>query len=96
MVEAVVQAAEMLRRNRFGALIVMERTTGLNDVIETGVKIEGSVGELLANIFQPDTLALTAPSSSGPEKSWLRLVSYPSRKPFMCVRLGSRHRAAMG
>ena len=86
VVEAVVRAAEMLRRNRFGALIVMERTTGLNDVIETGVKIEGKCRRNCSPTYSSRTHpCMTAPSSSGPEKSWLRLVSYPSRKPFMCV-----------
>lgn len=50
------KAASMLSRNRIGALIVLERDTGLSDIVETGVKIDGLVSsEFLINLFIPNT-----------------------------------------
>jgi diadenylate cyclase len=98
VVEAVVRAAEMLRRNRFGALIVMERTTGLNDVIETGVKIEGEVSaELLANIFQPNTPLHDGSVIIRSGKIMAAACFLPLTEAiYVRPALGSRHRAAMG
>ncbi len=46
------KAAVVLSRNRIGALIVLERETGLNDIAETGIQIDGLLSsELLINIF---------------------------------------------
>ena len=56
MFEEIVKAVQKLAKSKFGALIVIERKTGLNDVIETGVKIDAKVTEeLLENIFMPNT-----------------------------------------
>ena len=52
----IVQAVYTLARARTGALLVLERTTGLEEYIDRGVKIEGIVSaELLINIFIPNT-----------------------------------------
>ena len=50
------KASAFLSRNRIGALIVLERGTGLSDIAETGVQIDGLLSsELLINIFIPNT-----------------------------------------
>ena len=43
MVSAVVDAVQRMSRVRMGAIIVFERTTGLRDVVETGVAIHSTV-----------------------------------------------------
>ena len=43
MIEAVVSATTMLSANRVGALIVFERQTGLDEIIETGVRLDAAV-----------------------------------------------------
>ena len=56
VVEEIVQACASLSRQKIGALIVIQRKTGLGEVIETGTEIEGYVSMgLLINIFIPNT-----------------------------------------
>ncbi len=56
LVEEVGEAAASLSRQKIGALIVIEKDTGLNEVVETGTRISGAVSRaLLINIFIPNT-----------------------------------------
>lgn len=56
IMEEVVEAIASLSRQKIGALIVFERETGLNEVVETGSRINGLVSSgLLINIFIPNT-----------------------------------------
>src|SRR5262249_49510821 len=56
MIEAVVAALDTLSAHRTGALIVFERQTGLDEVIETGVPLDALVTvELLDTIFYKGT-----------------------------------------
>ena len=55
-VDEIVEACASLSRQKIGALIVIERETGLKEVVETGTKIDGIVSSnLLINIFIPNT-----------------------------------------
>jgi diadenylate cyclase len=52
MILAVVQSVTLLSAKRVGALIVFERQTGLDEVIQTGVALDATVTvELLDTIF---------------------------------------------
>ncbi len=54
ILEEVVRAAQTLAQKRVGALIVLERETGLDDQIEPGVALDAAVSkELLTSIFLP-------------------------------------------
>ena len=56
IVTEIVHAVESLSRQKIGALIVIEKQTGLTDVLETGTLIDAEVSsELLINIFIPNT-----------------------------------------
>ena len=45
-----------LSETKIGALIVMERKTGLSEIVETGTKIDGLVSsDLLIKYFIPNT-----------------------------------------
>ena len=56
VVDEIVEATASLSRQKIGALMVLERQTGLNEVVETGTKIGGTVtSDLLINIFIPNT-----------------------------------------
>lgn len=56
MVEEVVEASGSLSRQKIGALMVLEKETGLNEVVETGTIIHGKISRgLLINIFMPNT-----------------------------------------
>ena len=54
MLEEIVRAAQTLAQKRVGALMVLERETSLEDLIEAGVALEALVTkELLTAIFLP-------------------------------------------
>ncbi len=56
VIDAVTRAAAMMAQDRHGGLMVVERDTGLQDVIETGVPVDARVSpELLAGIFYPNS-----------------------------------------
>lgn len=56
LVEQLVKSAVALSRKRIGALIVLERSMGLNDSIEVGVKLDSSVNsELMLSIFSTES-----------------------------------------
>lgn len=54
--EELVRCTQVLSKNRIGALMVIERETGVQEFVETGIKIDGVVSsEFLLNIFIPNT-----------------------------------------
>jgi uncharacterized protein (TIGR00159 family) len=54
ILEEVVRAAQTLAQKRVGALIVLERETGLDDQIEVGTPLDANVSkELLTSLFLP-------------------------------------------
>jgi diadenylate cyclase len=56
IIDDVVTACTRLSERHHGALIVMERSTGLEEYIETGVQLDSRVtSELLLTIFFPNT-----------------------------------------
>lgn len=87
-----------LSRQKIGALVILERKTGINEIIQTGTKIDGEVTrQLLINIFIPNT-----PLHDGAvvvRKN--RIVAAGCFLPltenkFLNQELGTRHRAALG
>ena len=95
---AVAQSAVELGAKKIGALIVLERDTGLTDTAETGVKIDAELSpELLETLFTPH-----APLHDGAviirhERVIAAGVTLPlSETGAYQGRLGTRHRAALG
>lgn len=51
-IEATAQAVEILQKQRMGALIVMERSTRLGEIVRSGTVVQAEPsGELISNIF---------------------------------------------
>lgn len=96
--KAIVLAVMSLARSKTGALIVMERKTGLSDFVETGVAIEGVVStELLGNIFVPNTpLHDGAVIIRGDRIAAAGCFLPLTENPDLNKNLGTRHRAALG
>lgn len=94
----IVRACERLAKNKTGALLVLERETGLNDYIETGIKIEGVVSsEFLANIFVPNTPLHDGAVIIRGERVMAAACFLPLVEATdVSQQLGSRHRAAIG
>lgn len=98
-IDAVAEAATRMARERHGALIVFERETGLQDVVETGVPVDARVSaELIEGIFFPNSpLHDMATVVRG-----ARVVAASCELPLAdevrgnVRRLGTRHRAAAG
>jgi len=94
----IVDAVASLSRQKIGALIVIERETGLNEVAETGTKIEGKVSsDLLINIFIPNTplhdgAVIIKDDVVKAAGCFLPLTDNTS----LSKDLGTRHRAALG
>ncbi|WP_346354714.1 diadenylate cyclase CdaA [Azotosporobacter soli] len=98
LLDHMVKAVAILARNKIGALIVVERDTGLNDYIETGIKVDGLVSsEFLVNLFIPNT-----PLHDGAAVlRGNRIIAAGCLLPLTEDRslnkeLGTRHRAAIG
>ncbi|MET1249519.1 MULTISPECIES: diadenylate cyclase CdaA [Sporolactobacillus] len=98
MAEAIVKASSYMAKRRIGALMSIERKTGLNDYIETGIQLNGNLtSQLLINIFIPNTpLHDGAVIIRGNEVAAAACYLPLSESPFISKELGTRHRAAMG
>ena len=97
-IDELVEAVEGFVRRRIGALIVIERETGLKDYIETGVAIDGKVtSEILLNIFFPNSpLHDGAVIINGDRVAAASCYLPLTDRPFLSKELGTRHRAALG
>ncbi len=94
----IVKTIPVLVKKRFGALIVVEMETGLGDLVETGIAVEGKVSaELLINIFFPRSpLHDGAVIIRGNEVVAAGCYLPLTEKPNLSKELGTRHRAAIG
>lgn len=98
VVDELVDAVSSLSRQKIGALIVMERQTGLNEVVETGTKIGGDVSsDLLINIFIPNTPLHDGAVIIKDDKIKAAACFLPlTENSGLSKELGTRHRAALG
>lgn len=98
VIDNVVEAAEVMSKNMIGALIVFERATGLDDYIDTGIRIEGLVSkELLGNIFIVNTPLHDGAVIIRENRIMAAGCLLPlTRDRSLSSELGTRHRAAIG
>ncbi|WP_425059855.1 Cyclic di-AMP synthase CdaA [Sporomusa carbonis] len=96
--EELARTVTGLSKNKIGALMVLERETGLNDYIETGIKVDGLVSsEFLINIFIPNTpLHDGAVIIRGNRVQAAGCLLPLSDDRSLNKELGTRHRAAIG
>jgi diadenylate cyclase len=93
------KAIQYMSKRRIGALITIQQETGLEDYIETGIKLNAQVtGEILINIFIPNTplhdgaVIINKDHTIAVAAAYLPL----SDSTMIPKRLGTRHRAAVG
>ena len=98
MVDEIVRAAAQLARNRYGALVVIERDTGLQDYTERGVQIDARLSrQLLINIFYPNSPLHDAAVIVRADRIVAASVVLPLTDNISATgQLGTRHRAAIG
>jgi diadenylate cyclase len=94
----IVLAVNLFAQNQTGALIVIERETGLRTYIESGVPLDARLGyDLLVSVFRPgsplhDGAVIVQADRIAAAACFLPL----SMTPVVSPQLGTRHRAAMG
>jgi uncharacterized protein (TIGR00159 family) len=98
VVDVVAIAARRLAERRWGALIVLERETGLGEYVDTGVPIDGTLSvELLLNIFFPNSpLHDGAVIVHGERIAAAGCVLPLADVHASATHYGTRHRAALG
>jgi diadenylate cyclase len=98
IIDEITRAVVACAKTKTGALLVIERSTGLKDYIETGRIIDAQITEdLLVNIFVPHTplhdgAAIIRGSRLLAAACFLPLTD----NPYISTSLGTRHRAAIG
>ncbi|WP_313894180.1 diadenylate cyclase CdaA [Psychrobacillus sp.] len=98
LIEAMTKSVSYMAKRRIGALISIERETGLTDYIETGIPLNANItSELMINIFIPNTplhdgAVILQKNNIAAAGCYLPL----SESPFISKELGTRHRAAIG
>lgn len=96
--EEVARAAAELSADGHGALIVLERETGLEDAAESGVMIHGDISaDLIRTIFAPRTALHDGALIIRGETILAAGALLPlSETSVHAERFGTRHRAALG
>lgn len=98
LVKELDKAIQYMSKRRIGALITIQQETGLEDYIETGIKLDADVtGELLINIFIPNTPLHDGAVIINNNRIAVAAAYLPlSDSSMIPKRLGTRHRAAVG
>jgi diadenylate cyclase len=97
--DTILTAVEQLSTRRHGALIVLEGTTPLDDIIETGIALDAQqvTSELLTTIFYPNTpLHDGAVVLRGDRLMAASCILPMQKEQTESAHLGTRHRAALG
>ncbi|HKL49305.1 MAG TPA: diadenylate cyclase CdaA [Desulfuromonadales bacterium] len=98
IIDEIVQSCVSLANRRTGALIVIERETGLKDLLEVGTRVDARVSsDLITSIFLPysplhDGAVVIQQGRIQQAGCFLPL----SPNPDISKALGTRHRAAIG
>lgn len=94
----IIDAVKKMSEDKIGALILIQKSIGLKDIIDTGVRIDAQVNSsLLRTIFFPDTpLHDGACVIQGDTLVAAGCVLPLSENPDLGGRYGLRHRAALG
>lgn len=97
-IDELTRAMTSLSRQKIGALVVLEREVGLNDIVESGTVLDADVSsELLINIFIPNTPLHDGAVIINNEKIVAAACYLPlSNSNLISKELGTRHRAAVG
>lgn len=96
--EEITKAVNLLSHKKIGALIIIERESGLKNYIEEGISVDANLSkELLLSIFNPrsplhDGGVIVQEGRIAASRCFFPL----SENPNLRKNLGTRHRAAIG
>ncbi|MGN0183593.1 MAG: diadenylate cyclase CdaA [Aristaeellaceae bacterium] len=97
-VSEIIKALNDMSRKKIGALIVIERSTKLGDVIESGTVVDAEISsQLIENIFEPNTPLHDGAMIIRDERITAAACILQLSDDYSISReLGTRHRAAIG
>jgi len=97
-VAEIVRAMVNMSAKRIGALIVLERHTGLGDVRATGTRLDAAISQpLIENVFEPNTPLHDGAMIIRSGRIEAAACILPlSEDPDISRELGTRHRAGIG
>jgi len=97
-IDEITRACARLAERRFGALIVLERKTGLQDFVDTGIRLDAAVStETLVTIFFPNTPLHDGAVIVRGNRICAAACILPLAEGIPDYpKLGTRHRAAVG
>lgn len=98
IIKSLDKAVQYMSKRKIGALITIERNTGLEEYIETGISLDADIsGELLINIFIPNTPLHDGAVIIRDGKVAVACAYLPlSDSVLIPKEYGTRHRAAVG
>lgn len=98
IIDEIVKASKSLSSTKTGALLVIERKMGLNDISDTGIRLEAKItSELLLNIFFVNTPLHDGATIIRGKRILSAACLLPlTEKAGLSKELGTRHRAAIG
>ncbi len=95
--DVIVRASGQLARQRRGALIVVERETGLQEVIDTGIALDSELSvELLLSIFVTSSPLHDGAAIVHGNRLVAAGCTLPLSEAPLPAEYGMRHRAAIG
>jgi diadenylate cyclase len=96
-IDEIAVAVTELAQLRHGAIIVIERGTGLEDYIETGVRVDAGLNsKLIEGIFYPNSPLHDKALIVRNDRIVAASATLPLSTSAGSSRLGTRHRAALG
>lgn len=97
-IRAIVRGIEQLAEDKIGALLVIERNTGLTEYLESGTRLEALLStELLVSIFNKHSTLHDGAVIIQADRVLAAGCLLPlSESKLLDKRLGTRHRAAVG
>jgi diadenylate cyclase len=97
VLDAVIEASDNLSQRRHGALLVLERETGLEDYAETGVRLNATPSvELLEGLFYPNSPLHDGALILRGDRVVAAGCTLPLSDRVDRGHMGTRHRAALG
>ncbi|MGL5439434.1 MAG: diadenylate cyclase CdaA [Filifactoraceae bacterium] len=98
LVNELMGASKSLSESKTGALIILERRTGINDIIQTGTSMDALVSrQLLTNLFVPNTPLHDGAVVIRGDRILAAGCFLPlTENKLLDQELGTRHRAAIG
>ena len=97
VVNELAKAVKQLAHDKTGALLVIERDMGLNDISATGIQIDALItADFLLNVFIPNTPLHDGAAIIRGKRLIAAGCPLPLTESHFSAELGTRHRAAIG